>query len=132
MDRLLSLLSFNLCIHAVPPVSSSLQCRGVVLKLIDVTMMSDAVHRGMGQLMPTTRRIVSASMYTAEPGLLEPVHHVCVGVPLAWAQAAREVISQRGGTGRRSCCPWRGLRCAPRASLIMVVLSLRRRLQSGG
>ncbi len=100
MDRLLSLLSFNLCIHAVPPLSSSLQCRGVVLKLIDVTMMSDAVHRGMGQLMPTTRRVVSASMYTAEPGLLEPMHHVCVGTPLAWAQAVREVITQRGGTGR--------------------------------
>ncbi|CAN0108151.1 unnamed protein product, partial [Ectocarpus sp. 12 AP-2014] len=38
--------------------------RGVRFNLLDVVLHADAIHRGMGQIMPTARRVVYASMLT--------------------------------------------------------------------
>jgi elongation factor 2 len=56
-------------------------CRGVILKLLDVTLHADSIHRGMGQIMPTTRRVMFASMYTAEATLMEPYYLAEIAVP---------------------------------------------------
>merc|ERR1719201_700365 len=49
------------------------QMRGVSFKLLDVTLHADAIHRGMGQIMPTARRVMFASLLLAQPVLQEPL-----------------------------------------------------------
>merc|ERR1719204_1659611 len=48
--------------------------RGVRFNIQDVTLHADAIHRGGGQIIPTTRRVLYASQLTAAPRLLEPVY----------------------------------------------------------
>ena len=42
--------------------------------IYDVALHADAIHRGGGQIIPTARRVLYASMLTAEPRLMEPVY----------------------------------------------------------
>ncbi len=48
--------------------------RGVRFDIHDVTLHADAIHRGGGQIIPTARRVLYASMLTAKPRLFEPVY----------------------------------------------------------
>ena len=48
--------------------------RGVRINIKDVTLHADAIHRGGGQIIPTARRVVYASVLKAEPRLLEPIY----------------------------------------------------------
>jgi len=55
--------------------------RGVRFNIHDVTLHTDAIHRGGGQIIPTARRVLYASTLTAEPRLLEPVYLVEIQCP---------------------------------------------------
>lgn len=55
--------------------------RGVRVNIHDVTLHTDAIHRGGGQIIPTGRRCIYASMLTAKPCLLEPVYLVDITCP---------------------------------------------------
>merc|ERR1711981_7417 len=55
--------------------------RGIRYNLYDVTMHADAIHRGAGQIMPTTRRCMYACSLTAQPALMEPVFLVNITAP---------------------------------------------------
>lgn len=48
--------------------------RGVRFNIYDVTLHADAIHRGGGQIIPTARRVLYASILTAKPRLMEPVY----------------------------------------------------------
>ena len=48
--------------------------RAARFNLYDVALHADAIHRGGGQIIPTARRVLYASMITAEPRLMEPVY----------------------------------------------------------
>lgn len=56
--------------------------RGVRFNIYDVTLHADAIHRGGGQIIPTTRRCLYACLLTAAPRLMEPVYQceiqVCI------------------------------------------------------
>ena len=54
--------------------------RSVRFNIYDVTLYADAIHRGGGQIIPTARRVLYASMLTAEPRLMEPVYLVEIQV----------------------------------------------------
>ena len=54
--------------------------RSVRFNIHDVTLHADAIHRGGGQIIPTTRRVIYACMLTAQPRLLEPVYLVEIQV----------------------------------------------------
>jgi elongation factor 2 len=41
---------------------------------MDAVLHADAIHRGMGQIMPTARRVCFSSMMAANPGILEPIY----------------------------------------------------------
>ena len=56
--------------------------RAVRFNIYDVTLHADAIHRGGGQIIPTARRVLYASMLTAEPRLMEPVYLVEIQVCL--------------------------------------------------
>ncbi|KAG7532121.1 hypothetical protein FFLO_03809 [Filobasidium floriforme] len=55
--------------------------RGVRFNIMDVTLHSDSIHRGTGQIMPTTRRVMLASQLLSTPGLQEPMFLVEIQVP---------------------------------------------------
>ena len=54
--------------------------RATRFNLYDVALHADAIHRGGGQIIPTARRVLYASMITAEPRLMEPVYQVEIQV----------------------------------------------------
>lgn len=54
--------------------------RGVRFNIHDVTLHTDAIHRGGGQIIPTTRRCLYACMLTAQPTLFEPIYLVEIQV----------------------------------------------------
>lgn len=47
--------------------------RGVRVNILDVTLISDAIHRGGGQIIPTMRRATFAACLLATPALQEPI-----------------------------------------------------------
>lgn len=55
-------------------VLSEENLRGVRFNIHDVTLHADAIHRGGGQIIPTTRRCLYACLLTASPRLMEPVY----------------------------------------------------------
>jgi elongation factor 2 len=47
---------------------------------VDVTLHADSIHRGGGQLIPTTRQVLSAALISASPRLMEPYYLVQITV----------------------------------------------------
>jgi elongation factor 2 len=72
-------------------------CRGIILKLLDVTLHADAIHRGMGQILPTARRALFACMYTANPSLMEPVYLADISCPVDVAGGVYGTLALRRG-----------------------------------
>jgi hypothetical protein len=54
--------------------------RGVRYNIHDVTLHADAIHRGGGQIIPTTRRVLYACQITASPKMMEPIFLVEIQV----------------------------------------------------
>ncbi|KNC45922.1 elongation factor 2 [Thecamonas trahens ATCC 50062] len=55
--------------------------RGVRMNITDANLHADTIHRGGGQIIPTSRRVFYACQLTAEPRLLEPVYLVDIQAP---------------------------------------------------
>lgn len=71
--------------------------RGVRFNIHDVTLHADAIHRGGGQIIPTARRVMYASVLTAEPRLLEPVYLVEIQCPEVAVGGIYGVLNRRRG-----------------------------------
>lgn len=71
--------------------------RGVRFNLHDVTMHADAIHRGAGQVMPTARRCLYASMLTAQPAIMEPIYQVEIQVPDNYVGTVYNCLSNKRG-----------------------------------
>lgn len=50
--------------------------RGVQFNLMDLVLHADAIHRGIGQIMPATRDCIYACMLANKPTLYEPIYTV--------------------------------------------------------
>jgi elongation factor 2 len=72
--------------------------RGVIVKVIDVTLHADAIHRGGGQIIPTARRVIYGCMMTSGPKLQEPVYLCEIQVPVDVMGNCYGVVSSRRGT----------------------------------
>jgi elongation factor 2 len=70
--------------------------RGVRFDIHDVTLHADAIHRGGGQIIPTARRVLYASMLTAKPRLFEPVYLCEVQVSYRIKYSDENVFFVRG------------------------------------
>merc|ERR1712050_573860 len=55
--------------------------RGIRFNIMDVTLHTDSIHRGAGQIMPPTRRCCFAAEMTGKPTLQEPVFLVEITCP---------------------------------------------------
>jgi elongation factor 2 len=71
--------------------------RGVRFNLVDAVLTSDSMHRGPGQIFPTTRRVLAAAQLTAQPRLLEPLYLVETHARRSDVDAVTAVIVQRRG-----------------------------------
>jgi len=71
--------------------------RGCRFNVLDVELHADAIHRGGGQIIPTTRRVVYAAALTAAPRLLEPVYLVEIQCPEAAVGGVYSVLNKKRG-----------------------------------
>merc|ERR1712142_786198 len=71
--------------------------RSVRFNLHDVTLHADAIHRGGGQIIPTTRRVLYASVLTASPRLQEPVYLCEIQCPENAVGGIYGVLNRRRG-----------------------------------
>jgi len=71
--------------------------RGIRFNLMDVTLHTDAIHRGAGQIMPPTRRCCFAAEMTGKPTLSEPVFMVEITCPQEAMSGVYSVMNMRRG-----------------------------------
>ncbi len=70
---------------------------GIKVKLVDVDLHEDPVHRGQGQIMPAVRWAVRQAMLNANATVLEPRQTIRVDVPTEYVgNVIREVENRRG------------------------------------
>jgi len=70
---------------------------GVEFNLHDAKLHADAIHRGLGQILPAAQRSMYASMLTASPRLMEPIYIVDIQCPTDVVSKIYSVIGQRRG-----------------------------------
>jgi len=71
--------------------------RAVRFNVYDVTLHADAIHRGGGQIIPTARRVLYASVLTASPRMMEPVYLVEIQCPENAVGGIYGVLNRRRG-----------------------------------
>nr|AQS95494.1 elongation factor 2 [Sparus aurata] len=71
--------------------------RAIRFDVHDVTLHTDAIHRGGGQIIPTARRVLYACELTAEPRMMEPVYLVEVQCPASAVGGIYGVLNRRRG-----------------------------------
>ncbi|KAG1749769.1 P-loop containing nucleoside triphosphate hydrolase protein [Suillus paluster] len=71
--------------------------RGIRFNILDVTLHTDAIHRGGGQIIPTCRRVCYAACLLATPGLQEPVYLVEIQCPENAIGGIYSVLNRRRG-----------------------------------
>ncbi|KAK6944682.1 Translation elongation factor EFG/EF2, domain IV [Dillenia turbinata] len=71
--------------------------RAICFEVCDVVLHADAIHRGGGQIIPTTRRVIYAAQLTAKPRLLEPVYLVEIQAPEQALGGIYGVLNQKRG-----------------------------------
>ena len=73
------------------------KCRGVKVKLMDVKLHEDSIHRGPAQVIPAVRSAILAAMLLAKATFLEPVQEVFISIPQnLLGNVTREVQGRRG------------------------------------
>jgi len=71
--------------------------RGVRINVLDVTLHTDAIHRGGGQIIPTCRRATYAACLLASPGIQEPIYLVEIQCPENAIGGIYSVLNKRRG-----------------------------------
>merc|ERR1711937_681173 len=71
--------------------------RGCRFDIHDVTLHADAIHRGAGQIMPTTRRVLYACQLSSQPRILEPIFQVEIQCPESAVGGIYGVLNKRRG-----------------------------------
>ncbi|CAB1326614.1 unnamed protein product [Coregonus sp. 'balchen'] len=71
--------------------------RAVRFDIHDVTLHTDAIHRGGGQIIPTARRVLYACQLTAQPRLMEPVYLVEIQCPEQVVGGIYGVLNRKRG-----------------------------------
>lgn len=73
------------------------KCRGVKVKLVDVKLHEDSIHRGPAQVIPAVRNALLAAILLAKATFLEPVQDVFISIPQnLLGNVTRELQGRRG------------------------------------
>lgn len=71
--------------------------RNTKFRLTDISLASEAIYRGGGQIIPTARRTCYSSFLLASPRLMEPVYAVSVTCKDAATSEVYNCLSRRRG-----------------------------------
>ncbi|CAD7934845.1 unnamed protein product [Amoebophrya sp. A120] len=71
--------------------------RGVRFNLMDVKLHADSIHRGMGQLQPTARRVFFGAVLTSDARFMEPIFKVVIACPEDVEQGVNQAIMAKRG-----------------------------------
>ncbi len=71
--------------------------RAIKFNIMDVTLHSDAIHRGGGQIIPTARRVLYACQLVSAPRLMEPVYLVEIQCPESAMGGIYATLNRRRG-----------------------------------
>lgn len=86
------LLSFHERCTKNPPIN-----RNSKFKILDAVIADEPVHRGGGQIIPTSRRVAYSAFLMATPRLMEPYLFVEVQAPADCVSAVYSVLARRRG-----------------------------------
>jgi len=97
----LSEIKDSMCSAFVQATASGVYCdeamRSILFKFEDVVLHTDAIHRGAGQMMPTTKRVMYACQMKSGPRLMEPMYLVDITVPQQALSGVYSTLSTRRG-----------------------------------
>lgn len=71
--------------------------RNVKFKILDASIAAEPIHRGGGQIIPTSRRVAYSAFLMATPRLMEPYNFVEVQAPADCVPAVYTVLAKRRG-----------------------------------
>ena len=71
--------------------------RNAKFKILDAVISDEHVHRGGGQIIPTSRRVAYSAFLMATPRLMEPYLFVEVQAPADCVSAVYSVLARRRG-----------------------------------
>ncbi|XP_037094775.1 LOW QUALITY PROTEIN: 116 kDa U5 small nuclear ribonucleoprotein component-like [Pollicipes pollicipes] len=71
--------------------------RNVKFKILDAVIASEPIHRGGGQIIPTSRRVAYSAFLMATPRMMEPYYFVEVQAPADCVSAVYTVLARRRG-----------------------------------
>ncbi|KAI9784760.1 MAG: hypothetical protein M1839_001490 [Geoglossum umbratile] len=80
-----------------PLCEERLAIRNTKFKIMDVTLASEAIFRGGGQIIPTARRACYSSFLMASPRLMEPVYSCIMTGPADSVSSLYTVLARRRG-----------------------------------
>ena len=72
-------------------------CFGVLVRLVDVKLHEDAIHRGPAQMYPAVREGIRDAMRMASPMLFEPVQTLRFEAPLEYMGELSKIITNKRG-----------------------------------
>ena len=79
------------------PLTLLAAIRNSKFKITDVTLASEAIFRGGGQIIPTSRRACYSSFLMASPRLMEPVYSCSMTGPADSVTSLYTVLARRRG-----------------------------------
>ena len=71
--------------------------RNTKFKIVDVSLATEAIFRGGGQIIPTSRRACYSSFLMASPRLMEPVYSCSMIGPADSVSSLYTVLTRRRG-----------------------------------
>lgn len=71
--------------------------RGVRFDVHDTTLHADSIHRGAGQLIPASRRVLYACQLLSQPRLQEPIFLTEITCPVDVSGNVYSCLAQRRG-----------------------------------
>ncbi|MHC1611140.1 MAG: elongation factor EF-2 [Candidatus Methanospirareceae archaeon] len=73
------------------------KCRGIKVKLVDVKLHEDSIHRGPAQVIPAVRNAILAAILLAKATFLEPVQNLFITIPQnLLGNVTRDIQGRRG------------------------------------
>ena len=75
----------------------NLAIRNCKFKILDAVIAQELMHRGGGQIIPTSRRVAYSAFLLATPRLMEPYYYCEIIAPADCVSAVYSVLAKRRG-----------------------------------
>lgn len=72
-------------------------CVNMVVRLMDISLHEDAIHRGPAQMLPAVRESIRGAMMQAKPVLFEPVQTLLLEAPVEYMGELTKLVTQKRG-----------------------------------